>query len=62
VTDNVVGLLERAEERQYDAALEQLGNTLDAFVERAQQRITLAEMGVGCVEDQSLPTTEVVVE
>ena len=62
VPDHVVGLPERAGERQHDPALEELGDAAGPLAELARDGVGLLEIGMAGVEDERLPAVELVVE
>ena len=62
VTQHVVGLGERAREREHYTALEDLGHAAGALADAPLQRIGLAEVGPARVQDQGLASGQVVVE
>ncbi len=62
VTQNVIGLGQRARHRQHDPALERLGHTAGGFIDLPGERRRLLEVRVIGVEDDRLPSAQLVVE
>jgi hypothetical protein len=62
VADHVVGVGERAAERQHDAPSARLGDAARAFAEGATDHVGLLEVARGRVEDQWLAAAQRVIE
>jgi hypothetical protein len=62
VTDDMVGLLERSAEGDDDPPLERFGDPAHPFRDELGKDGRLLELGVAGVDDQRLPSAELVVE
>ena len=62
MADDVIGVGERAAERQDDAAPQRFGDAAGALAELALDRVGLLEVGMRRVEDERLPAAQLMAE